>query len=379
MSEKRKSSKPGEHTIKLTISLDDDAPTARIKTTSTQRKPAKDESVFTDEADLLKLANLVKKTAQRNTEHGKTQIQILDFREESQRKKIIRMMVDHYSQILWKLLPYLRTLGGHPRAEIRKRTSETVGELMCEDFIRVKDEVIVPWARHASPLVNANVGLALAVIANDTRYAGNVKALLHHWATVSNPDLNWTALASCVTLGSLWPEDTLGFVEKSLERGRVELLALSIFVIRELSSTGHADQVLSRLAEWIRSKDQNTLRAGAALVFLEAVELVDLAGSGNRVDKAVEVCRIALEDRRLDNIGVFRAATLEKLKEWVKSGSDKKSSRTTIEKLITRLYLRSDERGKERLVFNLERWSHEKNGQGEQFKNLLGGLTRKDR
>ena len=203
---------------------------------------------------------------------------------------------------------------------------------------------------------------------------------MHHWATIPNADLNWTALASCVALGPLWPEETLGFVEKSLDRGGVELLALSIFVIRELCYSGNADKVLPRLAEWIRSsKDRQTLRAGAALIFLEAISLNDITASGTRLDKAVEIYRTGLENRSLDNIGVIRAAMLDKLKGWIESGAEKKSLLATIEKLITRLYLRSDERGKERLTFNLERWSHTKDGQGERFKDLLGGLTRKDR
>src|SRR5512139_2184438 len=196
----------------------------RTRSASSKRqKKESPKSIFMDEGELLKLANLTKITGERNTEHGKIPIQIIDFREEGQREKIIRMLADHYSEILWKTLPYLRELGRHPRAEIRWRAAESVGELMSHDFIRVKEEVLIPWAMHWSPIVNANVGLALEVVVKDERYASNVKSLLKHWVTVSNADLNWTALASSVPLCSLWPEDTLEFIEKSIRRGQIEL------------------------------------------------------------------------------------------------------------------------------------------------------------
>jgi len=375
---KKVASRSKEHTIKLTISLDEGAPKAAV-----EKAPAKAEvkSIFIDETDLFKLANLVATVGERSTEHGKTPIRVVEFREEAQRKKIIRLLVENYSEVVWKLLPLLRQHGMHPRAEIRKRAAETAGELMRElDFIRVKDEVLMPWAMSPSPAVNTNVGLSLAVVARDTRYAENVKALLNHWVTLPNPDLNWTALASCVPLCSLWPEEILDYLEKSLDRGRVELLALTIFVVRELCQKGHTGKVMARLSEWIRrSKDEQPLRAGAALIFLEAIDFPDIVGKGSLIDKAVEVFLIGLGDRSLDNLGAIRAVMLDKLKTWAEKAFEKKSQFDDAEKLFARLYLRSDERGRERIEFQLDRWSRSKDERtSKKFKRLLNRLRRKE-
>jgi hypothetical protein len=336
------------------------------KSTSSRSQKQKKESlksIFTDEGELLKLANLTKISGERNTEHGKSLVQIIDFREEGQREKIIRMLADHYSEVLWKILPYLRELGRHPRAEIRWRAAESVGELMCEDFIRVKEEVLIPWAMHWSPIVNANVGLALEMVAKDDRYASNVKALLKHWVTVSNPDLNWTALASSVPLCSLWPEDTLEFIEKSIRRGQIGLLALSIYVIRELCRTGHTDKALARLSEWIqRKREEHALRTGAAIIFFEGIELSHISEKKALMNCAAEILLTSLEDRSLDNEGTYRSLALEMLHQWLQSTMDDKTKLGTVEKLFMQIYKRSSDRGQERLEFNVSRWSRTTEG-----------------
>jgi hypothetical protein len=326
-----------------------------------------------DEEELLKLAHLSKVNGERNTEHGKTLVQIIDFKEESERKKIIRMLADHYTGILWKLLPYLRRLGNHSRAQIRRRIAETVGELMIEDFIRVKDEVLMPWAMHWSPVINANVGLVLAIVAEDPRYTGNVKSLINHWITVPNSDLNWTALASCVPFCSLWPEEILSHIEKSLRRGRMELLALSIFVIRELCHTGHTDKAIKQISNWIhRKKDEQSLRTGAGIIFLEAVRFTDLVARKTLLPVAVEIFVTSLEDSSLDSEGIYRSLVLEKLHTWIQAAVDDKKSASMAEKLFLELYDKSNQRGRERLEFNLSRWLRTSEGkETEIYQRLL--------
>ncbi len=380
MAKQQRASKLKGRTINLTISLDDKAPQANFKADLPRKKVEKQRSAFVDETGLLKLANLVKKTGERNTEHGKTPVQIIGFRDESQRKKIIRMLMDHYQESIWKLLPHLRNLGGHPRAEVRKRVAETVGELMCEDFIRVKEEVLIPWAMHGSSTINANVGFALAIAAKDTAYVKNVKDLLNHWATMQNPDLNWTALASCIPLCPTFPDETLNYLEKSLQRGQIELLALGAFLAQELCELGHTRKVMASLSGWIQKEKQRSLRLGAALIFLESIEFADIYSGGNLIDKAVDIFLIGLEDYSLDNLGEVREAMLSKLEEWIINAFDKKDKLKAAKKMLRTLYFRSSERGKERISYNVRRWSAQSHDVAiaKKFKNLHDDLMKKE-
>jgi hypothetical protein len=348
-------SKDGEKTIKITISLDDQSTQPQV-----EEQPAPIvEPIFVDEARLFELANLHTVMGERNTEHGRTAVRLLDFKDETQRKKIIRMLGESFQQVVEQLVPYLFFLGSHPRATVRRRAAETVGEWMCElDFIRFKELILIPWALRDNILMNSAVGVALEAVAQDAQYEGNVKTLLKHWITSPNPSFNWTGVASCVPLGPLWPEETLEFLEIALKRDRLDLLTLAIFVVHRLCREGHAGLVMRQLSQWIEDRDANSaLRTATALIFLEVIELPHVVGEGNLIDYAVDVFLVCLSDWKVANSGAIRSAMLERLKDWAEESFDDLEKQAEMEKLFTRLHVRAEtQRDKDRIAFHIQRW-----------------------
>jgi hypothetical protein len=362
-------SKEGERKINITISLGDETAQAEA-----QPSPAP-KPIFVDETRFFEVANLVTVTGERNTEHGLTEVHLIEFQDEAQRQKIIHMLGESFQQVVEQLTPYLFLLAAHPRAAVRRRVAEAVGELMCDlDFIRYKEAILIPWALSDHIYMNSSVGVALEVTAQDPRYADNVKALLKHWVTSPNRSLNWTGVASCVQLGPLWPEETFGLLEQALKRDRVDLLTLAVFVVRRLCKEGHADLVLTQLSKWISgSETESSLRAAAALIFLEVVELSHVAGDGRLIDSAVDVYLVGLSDRRLANSGVIRSAMLEKLKGWAEESFEDPEKQAAMETLFTRLHVRAEtQRDKDRIVFHLQRWNRQ--DKDKRFAQVARGL-----
>ncbi len=361
-------SKDAERTIQLTISLGNESIQKKTPAESGGGSP------FVDEARFLKVANLIAVDGERNTEAGLTPVRLIEFRDRTQRQKIIQMLGASFQQVVGQLIPYLYLLGAHPKTAVRGRAAETVGELMCEvDFIRYKDRILVPWALSNDHRMMISVGVALARVTRDPRYTENVKTLLKHWITTSNPALKWTGLAACVQLGSLWPDSTLEFVEIALNRGHVDLLILAILVFQRLCDAGNADLVLTQLSQWIGDRNANpSLRKAAALIFLEAVRLPLVVGDGHLIDSAVDVFLVGLSDRKLANSGVIRSAMLEKLKGWAEESFGDPEKQAAVETLIKRLHVRAEtQRDKERIVFHLRRWYRK----DDRFAQIVRGLV----
>jgi hypothetical protein len=383
--EKSSGIKPGEdesslakeNVVNLRISLNQ-GETEVIREKEANKKS---EKVIEDEGRLLDLANLVTETTTRNTESGETNVRIIQFCDETQRQKIILLLANNFTGIIWKLIPCIYTLGADPRAEVRARTARTVGELLREvDFIRIKDELLIPWALSPRMDISINVGIALEEAIKNGQYIDNAKNLLKHWVTSSNPDLIWTSLACYFQLCHAWPKEAIDAIRSAIRKDiNIAFLPLCCFIARELCKNGHNEDVIRSIAEWMREeKGENNLRFGAALIFIDTIDFTFLVNGIGFLDKVVEIYRIGLSDRSLDNLGIIRAAMLEKLGCWAEE-SFGKDSQEEIEMLFTRLFVRSDERGKERIKFFLEKSSRKADHNSNKrlsrgFKKIISGL-----
>ena len=357
-----KTTKSAEHKgkkIHFTIDLDDGSETSA----SSHQEVTK---LFQDESTILDKLNLVYKKGEQNTEHGITAITVIDFQDEEQQKKALRLLTNYYSRIIWKVLPLLRQFGIYPRADVRYRTAQAVGELMCEmDFIRIKNEIIIPWAKSPLLEINANVGLAFSVVIKHEKFSENIKKLLKHWSTTSDPDLNRTALASSIQLCSTLPEESIEIVYRALNRKTTPWdytmqTTLSSFILDELCENEHVVMVVDHLRKWIDDKSGKTLRLGAALSFLEVINLSYALAYETGRDKIIYIYQICLENRRLDGQGMVRTVALEKLRKWTEEAFGDDEKEAYIETLFMRLYMRSTtDRDKKRLIFNLKRWQKE--------------------
>jgi hypothetical protein len=364
----------GDKTIKITIALDNQAAQPE-KSAQPEHKPW-----FHDEARLLELVNLAVIPGQRNTEHGLTPVRLVEFRDEAQRKKIIELIGSSFESVIEQLAPLLYLLGAHPRAAIRNRIAEAVGELMSEiDFIRYKEMILIPWALSAIDEMNIAAATALAAVAKDERHVNNVKALVGHWVTTSNFNLNWTGTASCVLISTIWPAETLDLLERALKHESFKILPLASLVVRQLCDNGHVGDAFERLAEWLKDRDNSVpFRTAAALLFLMAIELTNVIG---KEDRAVDMFLIGLGDQRLIDATEIRDGMLNKLKSWgqeslkdsmppqaspeaedtntveLTAGSAK---RDTMLKIFQRMYVRAGTpREKDRIKYWIQRWRKE--------------------
>lgn len=356
----------GDKKIHITISLDD-----KSSETKPQPEPTRP-SIFVDESRLIETANLVAVEGKRNTEAGLTAVRLLRFREADQGQKLLGMLGESFPEVIDQLKLYLHLLGAHPRAVMRRRAAQAVGELMCEvDFIRYKDSLLLPWALSDRIDMNSSAAIALQVVIESDRYEENVKTLLKHWITSSSHNLQWTAVASLVQLGPLWPEYAIELLELVLKRPDRAFLVPSLFVVRRLSREGHAGVVLTQLKRWM-DKTEQLLRHSAALIFLEEIDLDQIVGDNRSIDCAVDIFGIGLRDRKLANSGEIRSAMLDKLRAWGEASFDDPDKESAMVNLFKWLYARTEtERDRERIAFHVERWRRKEPRFGRIAQNLV--------
>ena len=350
-----------DRTIKLVIALDGHTvQSAPAGAPSPAAAPAA-KSAFTDERRLFDRINLHFVDGTRNMEHGVTAVRLLEF-EEGQREKLIDLLGESYSAVLVQLTPLLRQLAGEPRAAVRQRTAVAVGELMARvDFIRFKEEVLLPWAQSNSFNAGVCVAWALAIVVKDQRYAANVQALMRHWATSGNFYLMWTGLAAWAQLGELWPEEAVECLRPALEREHLDLLVLAEIVLRELGRAGHARDALRQLAEWSgEAKNTGAFRRTCLLVFLDSVELAFFEGEGGlrAMDEAVSLFLLALQNnQRLADPAWVQVSAIEKLRALGEAALGNEDRETLAATLYERLYRRAaTPRERDRVAWHLKSW-----------------------
>ena len=177
------------------------------------------------------MAGLTTVGGQRNTEHGLSHVRLLDFCDSDYRHKLIGLFIESVPETFDRLFPYLRQLGVDPHAIVRQRVAELACELACKmDLISVKEALLLPWALDDDEDANFSTAISLDRILQAGCYEPDIKALLKHWVSVSNLNLNWTGLASLVLVGSRWPEETLTIIEPVLRQEDPTLPALAFAV-----------------------------------------------------------------------------------------------------------------------------------------------------
>lgn len=356
---------PGaEQRIHLDISLSEQ--TARVRQDA---KPA-ETPLFVDETAYFRVADLVTVDGQKNTEHGVTPVRLIDFRSEERRLKIIRLLGTSFSKVASRVAPYLVGIGGHRKVTLRRRAAEAAGELMREgDFTRYKSEILIPWALSDNLLMNSAVGVAMATAAESERHSENVKLLIKNWVTSSNLDLIWSGVGACAQVGSLWPEDTLGFMEKALKLNSPPLHVLTVVVLDRLCESGHRHLVLEKLEGWA-TKDRRGSQLGqsAIVVFFGVIQAEHIVDDEKSAASAAAIFQRALSGYPGDYRGPIRDAALDILKRWAARGFDEPSIGGAVTDFFRRLCAEAPtDRDRERIRFKVNRWSRE----DERFRDLI--------
>lgn len=364
--------KPQEHNLNIHLSVSADGVQASQISTSQPDTPAIAQAA--DISRLYELANLTLVEAYRNTEHGKTLVRNVVFREEEQKKRLLEVLAESFPETLSNLSGLVLVLGMYPNAQVRWQAAAALSILMSEvDFIRFKEKVLIPWATSPDADMNFSASYTLSLLAKDTRYAENVKYLIKHWVSLDDPDLNFTGVVSCGLLYSNWPEDALLFIENAVKRSfPIGLAIVSQQILKEMCEKGYTRQVMEALFRWVTTKGAPTLRLAGCMVFLNITDLECLRREPGVVDKVAELCNLCLGDNSITNSGDLQDAMVEVLKNWAEEAFEKEDLQAILEKLFLRIYARANtDRDRRRVLFYLERWAK----QDKRYQPILHALT----
>ncbi len=306
-------------------------------------------SKLKDEARLLERTSVIIDSAGRNTEYGQTQIQILKFKEDNQREKVLKLLDDSLHSRLSILYKYLRLLGfssGSAEAnERRYYAARAVGALMCQPnyFADLKENVLLPWAKTLNGQQAAALALAYVII--DEHYSQEAFNLLKHWISNNNTLLGITALLTYNSVAQFYPDQTLDIVKSILVKNRFDIFLLTIHVVNNIYHL-HPERVIEHLHEWIvdsnpKQKELESLRRYmASQLFLVIVQLEDIPEDDipQTKLKVVDIIFTLWTDARLPMRSKIQEDTAKLVKRWAEEAINARSNKPVLFELCHNLF-----------------------------------------
>ena len=109
-------------------------------------------------------------------------MRVFEFRSEDQRQKIIAMLATSFQSVLQRLDPCcLRWVATPGQSSATGRERLSASSWLEVDFIRYKQDILLPWASDAYIPLNLTASLALSRVVESSHHVENVKLLLRHW------------------------------------------------------------------------------------------------------------------------------------------------------------------------------------------------------
>jgi hypothetical protein len=191
-----------------------------------------------------------------HNELGKVPIEIVEFDNPNLQPAVLHHAWDEYDQLRDILVTWLGSSVYDAPFDVRVRAAAAVGELSKYDFNEIRGRIILQWAKSEDLDARVAAAMALGIPAWNSETAPLVLKLLHHWSTIDNLRLCWTACASYGGLvGVRFPEAAIQDLYLIARTGDLRLLnALSIsmknlFDAGELVSQ-YRQLVLDALVAW---------------------------------------------------------------------------------------------------------------------------------
>jgi hypothetical protein len=310
------------------------------------------------------------------TEFGRSPIEIIVLDNPTFQPAVLYYVWHEYDRLRESMVEWLRNLGLSVNFDIRTRAAAAVGELSKYNFGYIKEEIILPWAKHQDKRVRAAAAFALGIPAWEGEFAAQVLGLLHHWSTLRNNwRLGWTAAAAYGGLVGLWfPDAALHDIYNLVQSGDLRLFSALNRSVTNLFLGGYVSsdyyvKVLNALIFWIEQSKTNVITLTGLLIFLNLM-LVNQSEASPEAEKLPLILWLAQQDemyqekiivllRQALNTKSSRDPALKMIQRLLQIVNNESLLDSTIEYIFKNLLRQGSSREKERLYFYLKRWAQD--------------------
>ena len=325
-----------------------------------------------------------------NTNHGLSQIEIINLDNSVFQPAIISYVWNEYSRLREPILLWLKELGSHKNFDVSSRAAAAIGELSKYDFTTVLEKTLQPWANSEDERLRKLAALSLSISVMDSNLAPQVLALLSNWCGLKNNSyLRWTAtVAYGGYVGFRFPDialrNLLKIVKSTNESEDEQLFFPAAESIITLFQSGKfiSDQyfnVLSEINQWIEQAKSNSEKVSALIVFLllaceakisldsENNELPTLLwliweekqqlGQNSDAEQTYEKKIVSLLRYSLILNPKTRKFILEQLGTWCELADNDRRWYPVLGTIFYQLIIQGNQHEKDRIFSYLKRWS----------------------
>lgn len=309
-------------------------------------------------------------------EYGRVPIELIKMDNPAFQPAVLSYVWNELDQLRTLLLEWLFELGLHTKSnfEVSSRVAAAVGKLSTYNFDLVLEKVLCRWALNEDQDVRALTAIALGVPALEDILAPQVLKLLHHWSTVDNVFLQWTAaVAYGGYVGLRFPDTALQNLLTIVQSENLELLMQVYNSVISLFQAGEDKHeyyfmVLDALHLWTDAKSKVTTLFGL-IIFLALMREAKTKPLSDPDDieyptilwlaKKDEIYRSKIANllRRSLKLKPTRKLALEALHDWLEFVDDDHRLYDTLGKIIFVLIAHGTSREKERMFTYLSRWA----------------------
>lgn len=307
------------------------------------------------------------------TEFGHSPVEIVELNNPVMQPAIVEFVWKEADSIRDVLVQWLRSAVIDTPFDMRIRAAAAVGELAKHDFGYIRRELLLPWGTHSDYVVRAAAAFSLGIPAWESEMAPLVLGLLHHWCTINNWRLCWTATAAYGGLvGLRFPDAALRDLYQVANTGDVRLIGILFQSIKNIFNFGETTleyriKVLETLIDWAEKEKE-----AAGLVSLFA--FLYLAGTANSNNEESKFCPVILKllqehesfkEKTLDlwrrsfNQKITRSLARSTMRDWVKAIDVDESLFENFSWLALNMISSKDERETERFRAYLKQWNDE--------------------
>jgi len=301
-------------------------------------------------------------------EYGQVPVETLVLDNPSWQPEVLRYLVTE-DLLREELVSWLSAYGNHPNGGLRRRAAAALGAIAGYDFPFVLNTVLRSWARSRDPHERLAAGVALGVAAWKDELSPAVLALLHHWTTVDNWRLRWTAAATYGGLvGERYPLRALDDLCHIAKQDDLRLVGPVIHSLGTLYDLGesmpeYSHWALEALDQWTRSR-----RSPEYIVGLFAfTELAWPRRDRGQDMRWARLLRYAQGDDEMLNLTAnllgralnykpIRRDALAVVRGWIERADQEEITEPAIESILKRV-ASAGKRDAERLRYHLAMWA----------------------
>lgn len=314
--------------------------------------------------DFFRKAGIFSVRVERNSEHGKTEVQSLGFKPD-QRSKVLDLLDNHvlYDK-LPKLLEMIRELGRESDGEKRYYAAMAIARLTTKQpFLDLKEEVILPWARDDEPAIRNSAAAALAELLIQKRNEPEILKLLKHWTSLDNPLLTDTALSTFYWVADFYPSEALDAIGTILKA--VKILHYSQII--DLFDTIYEyspGQAIDRLYNWLLPVSYSDMCYIAGRLS-SYIKLDDAAENEERRRKVIEMICALWDNPRIPLHEEMQERTTTLMKIWASEAVERinkepSTDYTRHQAFFHELHRKYEGKPRNRLEFYLRLWDKNK-------------------